>query len=127
MKSVKCENCGAERQLYHPCPSCGQPTFKDRDGDRDGLPRVGQTVAVSDPLGYSGHGTVVQLQSKPHEAVLVLMESITDRTDQTKVGQEVWVLAGHVTVICAECHQDNMGHRASFNAKDLCTDCAGDE
>lgn len=24
-----CENCGSERKLYHPCPECGLPTFKD--------------------------------------------------------------------------------------------------
>ena len=23
-----CTVCGAERKLYHPCPVCGQPTFR---------------------------------------------------------------------------------------------------
>lgn len=62
------------------------------------LPRVGDLVDVDDPLGYSGQGTVRAVQVHPHHAVLVHMHTITDRTDQSKVGQEVWVLAGHVTV-----------------------------
>lgn len=63
----------------------------------DGLPKVGAVVEVHDPLGYSGRGTVTKVQVRPHHAVEVLMETITDRTDQRVVGKHIWVLAGYVT------------------------------
>lgn len=62
------------------------------------FPRMGELVDVHDPLGYSGQGTVVAMQHQPHHAVEVMMHSITDRTDQSKVGTSVWVLLGHVEV-----------------------------
>lgn len=57
----------------------------------------GDYVSVHDPLGYSGLGTVRKVQSRPHDAVLVLMHTITDRTYQGAVDREVWVLTGHVS------------------------------
>ena len=59
--------------------------------------RVGQRVDVHDPLGYSGTGVIEEIQLRPHEAVLVRMETITDRIDQSVVGRSVWVLTGHVS------------------------------
>lgn len=59
----------------------------------------GALVDVHDPLGYSGRGTVTEVQTLPHHAVFVRMETITDRIDQRAVGREVWVLTGHVTVV----------------------------
>lgn len=59
----------------------------------------GLHVEVSDPLGYSGTGTVVRWQTTPTDAVLVKMLTITDRTDQSVVGREVWVMRPHVTVM----------------------------
>jgi hypothetical protein len=65
----------------------------------DRLPRVGDIVEVSDPLGYSGEGIVEQVQTLPHHAVFVQMSTITDRKDKRTVGRVIWVLAGHVKVI----------------------------
>jgi hypothetical protein len=59
---------------------------------------MGELVTVSDPMGYSGEGTVVRVQTTPHHAVFVHMHTITDRTDQSAVGREIWVLAGNIEV-----------------------------
>lgn len=59
--------------------------------------RRGVRVVISDPLGYSGTGVVVAEQTRPHGAVLVRMDSITDRTDQSAAGREVWILTPYVT------------------------------
>lgn len=60
------------------------------------LPRIGATVTVTDPMGYSGTGIVIQVQERPHHAVLVELLTITDRTSQTAVGRQTWVLGPHV-------------------------------
>lgn len=60
------------------------------------MPKPGQHVDVHDPLGYSGRGTITAVMVNPHHAVLVRMETITDRVDQSTVGKEIWVLTGHV-------------------------------
>jgi len=64
-----------------------------------GIPRKGATVEFADPLGYSGRGIVVKSQLRPHHAVLVFVEEITDRTDQSVVGRRVWLLGQHVTEV----------------------------
>lgn len=63
-----------------------------------GVPNLGDRVLVDDPLGYAGEGIVHGVQTQPHLATLVEMLTITDRTDQSKVGQKVWVLNGHIEV-----------------------------
>lgn len=65
----------------------------------DWQPKIGQEVYVLDPLGYEGYAEVEEVQLKPHHSVRVKMKSIVDRTDQSKVGQSVWVLTGHVHLV----------------------------
>lgn len=58
--------------------------------------RPGEEVSFDDPWGYTGTGKVISGQEHPTDAVLVKVETITDRTDQSAVGREVWILAPHV-------------------------------
>lgn len=64
----------------------------------------GESVEVVDPLGYHGMAVVLDEQTTPTHAVLVRMLTITDRTDQSMVGRETWVLAGHVTSVLDQAH-----------------------
>jgi len=65
----------------------------------DGLPKEGDRVRFDDPWFYPGTGTVVRVQRHPHEAVLVLVETIEDKHNQHKVGKESWILPGHLTLL----------------------------
>lgn len=52
--------------------------------------KAGDAVDFDDPLGYSGSGTVLEVQTKPHLAVLI------DVTAGTASGKQTWVLTPHV-------------------------------
>lgn len=65
----------------------------------DGLPRRQDHVRFEDPWFYTGEGVVMQIQTSPHEAVLVDIKTMDDERHQNWVGRMVWVLPGHLTVI----------------------------
>jgi hypothetical protein len=63
----------------------------------DSLPKKGDSVTFDDRWFYRGTGTVVDIQEKPHHAVLVKVETIEDKgAPQKWVGKETWILAPNV-------------------------------
>lgn len=62
----------------------------------DALPKPGDKVSWDDPWFYKGSGTVLEVQRKPHEAVLVEIESIVEARNQHWVGRKTWILAGYI-------------------------------
>lgn len=64
-----------------------------------GLPRKGDDVRFEDPWFYKGEGLVVQVQTNPHEAVLVYIERMDDELHQNWVDRSVWVLPSYITII----------------------------
>ena len=65
-----------------------------------GLPSPGDRVRFDDPWFYPGEGTVVEVQTKPHHAVKVLVGQMDDEIHRKNWdGKETWLLPGHLTLL----------------------------